>query len=61
MELQHLLEFAALVKHKSFTKAAKEMFVSQPALSKHIATLEKELGFSLLKRNSRNILITEEG
>ena len=37
------------------------MFVSQPALSKHIATLEKELGFSLLKRNSRNILITEEG
>ncbi len=61
MELQHLLEFAALVKHKSFTKAAKEMFVSQPALSKHIAALEKELGFTLLKRNSRNILITEEG
>ena len=61
MELQHLLEFTALVKHRNYTKAAKEMFVSQPALSKHVAALEKELGYSLLKRNSRNVLITEEG
>ena len=61
MELQHLLEFVTLVKYNSFTKAAKELYISQPALTKHITALEKELGFPLLKRNSRNTSITEEG
>lgn len=42
--------FLAVCSNKSFSKTAKELYISQPSLSKHIANLEKELGLDLFDR-----------
>jgi len=51
----------SLAKNKSYTKAAKECFVSQPALSRSISEFENKLGCSLVNRSSRSVELTEEG
>jgi DNA-binding transcriptional LysR family regulator len=51
MKLESLCEFVTLVKCQSFTKAARELYLSQPSLSAHIGALEKELGFDLIERS----------
>lgn len=61
MNLQTLKYFVSLSRTKSFTKAAEECFVSQPALSRSISELENKLGCSLVIRNSRLVELTEEG
>jgi DNA-binding transcriptional LysR family regulator len=54
MELgARLRAFAALVRRGSFTGAAEELRISQPAVSKHIAELERDLGVKLIERRSR--------
>lgn len=53
MNVNQMSSFIAVCKFKSFSKAANEMFISQPALSKQISTLEEELGVSLIIRNKR--------
>ena len=50
-----------LAEHKNFTNTAKSLFVSQPAISKQIASLEKELGFALFFRSNRNVSLTPAG
>ncbi len=54
----YILEIA---KEKSFTSASENLFISQPALSKYIIGLEKELDISIFNRNVSPIEITEEG
>lgn len=50
------------VAHKlSFTKAASELFITQPAVTKHIRELEQQLGIALFKRNGNSISITIGG
>ena len=61
MDLGQLKYFTKIVEHKSFTRAAKECSVSQPALSQQIAKLEKELGQPLFERQGRTIQVTSAG
>ncbi len=50
------------VAHKlSFTKAATELFISQPAVTKHIHEIEQQLGNALFKRNGNSIALTSAG
>ena len=58
----HLLEyFQCIAKHGNFTRAAQELHIAQPALSKQIARLESELGKELFIRTGRGIKLTEAG
>lgn len=54
MQLEpRLRAFAAVARRGSFSLAAEELFVSQPAVSKHVAALERELGTRLVERGRR--------
>jgi len=59
--LQQLRILKAVTTEKSFTKAAKVLFLSQPYISKQIKALEQTLEVNLLSRNSRMIALTENG
>ena len=61
MDLGQLRYFSKIVEHRSFTRAAKDCSVSQPALSQQIAKLEKELGQPLFERQGRTIRLTPAG
>ncbi|HJM15570.1 MAG TPA: LysR substrate-binding domain-containing protein [SAR86 cluster bacterium] len=61
MNLKDLKYFSSLAKHKNFSKAAEECFVTQPTLSNQINKLEQELGLILFERTNRRVSITEEG
>lgn len=52
MTTKTLEYFLVVVKHLNISKAAKELFISQPALSKQISQLEAELGVSLFDRTN---------
>ncbi len=53
--------FLSLARTLSFTNTAKELFLSQQAVSKNIASLEERLGFSLFIRTSRSVTLTAAG
>lgn len=62
MQLEaRLRAFAALARRGSFSAAAEELVISQPAVSKHVAELEAELGTQLVIRGSRRIRLTPAG
>lgn len=61
MQLQYLTYFVAVAETRHFTRAAERVKVSQPALSKQIATLERELGAPLFSRARGNITLTAAG
>ena len=53
--------FMAVATNLSFTKTSEELFVSQPAISRQISQLEKELGCRLFRRSNQGTELTEEG
>jgi DNA-binding transcriptional LysR family regulator len=61
IELRHLRMFEAVARLKSFTHAADELTITQPALSRTIQQLEDALGVTLLDRSSRHVELTEVG
>ena len=61
MKLIQLEYFVRIVEEQSFTKAAEKLFIFQPALSKAIQSMEKELKVSLFSRNPGVATLTENG
>ena len=61
MEFKQLKSFIAVVECQSFTKAAQNLFLSQPSISTHIQKLEEELHSRLIIRTTKNIEITPRG
>ncbi len=56
-----LRAFAALARQHSFSRAAAELSISQPAVSKHVAQLERQVGRPLVVRSPSGAELTEEG
>ena len=61
MDLRILRYFLTVAKEQSFTKAAEQLHITQPTLSRQLAAFEEELGISLFNRNGRTITLTDEG
>jgi DNA-binding transcriptional LysR family regulator len=61
MNLHHLRLFTAVVNHGGFTKAAASLHLSQPAISKSLNELERQLNLTLLERSGRSIRLTDAG
>lgn len=61
MDLRQLEYFVRIVERGSFSSAARELGIAQPALSKRVANLEAELGTRLLVRTARGAHATESG
>src|SRR5215468_22395 len=61
MEIRQLRAFAAIAHAGSFTRAARELGVAQPALSQRLRALELELGVVLIERGNRTAGLTDAG
>ncbi len=61
LELRLVRYFTAVAKHLNFSRAAAELHVGQPSLSRQIQRLEHRLGVRLLDRTPRGVLLTEAG
>ena len=61
MELRLLRYFLTVAKEQSFTKAAEQLHITQPTLSRQMATFEEELGVILFIRSGKKISLTDEG
>ncbi|GFE63191.1 LysR family transcriptional regulator [Litoreibacter roseus] len=59
--LRQLQYFVAVADHSAFGRAAQVLAVSQPSLSKQLATMEEELGVALFERTSRRVKLTSPG
>ena len=61
MELRVLNYFLTVAREENFTRAAEQLHVTQPTLSRQIADLEAELGVKLFTRSNHNIILTDDG
>lgn len=61
VELRHLRAFVAVAEELSFTRAAARMQITQPALSRTIAALERLVGSALVRRDRRTVALTAAG
>jgi LysR family transcriptional activator of glutamate synthase operon len=61
MELFHLRYFMTVAKYENFSKAADELYISQPSISKAVLSLEKELGVQLFIRHGKRVQLSETG
>lgn len=53
--------FLTVARHLSFTRAAQELYTTQPTISRQIAALEAEWGFPLFTRSNKDVALTQEG
>lgn len=61
MDFKQIEAFISVAKFKSFSKAATTIFLSQPTISSHIASLERELNVQLFDRTSKEVYLTPAG
>ena len=61
MNLKQLEAFVYVADYKSFSKAAKKLYLTQPTVSAHISALEKEFSTRLFIRNTKEVELSEEG
>src|ERR1700733_2398449 len=61
MELRHLRYFCAVADHQGFSRTARELHVSQSAISEQISDLEREIGVTLLVRGRQKTQLTPHG
>ena len=61
MNLKQLEAFVQVSESGSFSKAAKELFLTQPTISAHISSLEKELNVRLFIRNTKEVSLSDDG
>lgn len=56
-----LKTFVSVARHRSFTRAAHELFITQPAVTRHIKELETQIGTNLFVRSSGTVTLTQAG
>ncbi|MCL2492540.1 MAG: LysR family transcriptional regulator, partial [Clostridiales bacterium] len=61
MDTKSLKFFLAVAEHRNFTKASEQLYITQSALSHHIAELEAELNTKLFLRTTRSVSLTPSG
>lgn len=61
MNLKQLEAFVQIADNGSFSKAAKDLFLTQPTISAHISALEKELNTRLFVRNTKEVRLSDSG
>lgn len=61
MDLDQLRYFLRVAERQNFTRAAEDLGISQPALSRAIQKLEEELGQPMFERKSRSVVLTDAG
>ena len=61
MQISTIKEFLSLAEEMSFSQAAKKHFITQPTLSKHIDSMETELGAKLFVRDTHSVRLTDIG
>jgi molybdate transport repressor ModE-like protein len=61
MDPRRVLTFRAVAHHRSFSRAARELSLSQPSVSNQVASLEREVGARLLERRPGGLRLTQEG
>lgn len=61
MTLNQIYYFQTVAKYENYRKAAEELYLSQPSLSRSIASLEAELGVLLFEKNGRGVHLTKAG
>ncbi|OFZ70525.1 MAG: hypothetical protein A2Z01_01915 [Betaproteobacteria bacterium RBG_16_58_11] len=60
-DMRHMRTFVAVVDAKGFSNAAEKLFMTQPGVSVHVQKLEEVLGYKLLERYPRKVMLTPSG
>ena len=61
MTLNQIYYFQTVARYENYRKAAEELYISQPSLSRSIASLESELGILLFEKNGGGVNLTKSG
>ena len=61
MRISHIREFMLLASNRNFSKTAADLYMAQSALSRHIASMEEELGVQLINRSTSSFELTSDG